>query len=113
MKAKSTRSSSRQLVAASHVRAQSRSGLNIKAYCRKVGIGASTFYYWCKRERERSAAKIPVPSSPSFVEVFPSPRSSARYRIEFRNGRVLEFPSGFQRDEVRLLLDAVEGQTAC
>lgn len=99
--------------AAKHLSAQPRSGLGVSAYCRRAGISVSSFYYWRQRERKRDRSARAAAEQPSFVELVHRPQVSACFRVELRNGTVVEVPSGFRGDELRELVGIVSESGRC
>jgi len=53
------------------VRERTESGLNIKAYCRQIGISTNTYHYWQKKLRESACEQLAVVQerSVAFAEV--------------------------------------------
>ena len=42
------------------MRERAESGLNIKAYCRQIGISTNTYHYWQKKLRESACEQLAV-----------------------------------------------------
>ena len=53
------------------MRERAESGLNIKAYCRQIGISTNTYHYWQKKLRESACEQLAVVQerSVSFAKV--------------------------------------------
>ena len=82
--------------------AHSRSGLSIRAFCRKAGIAPWSFYYWHRRARPHS-----LPAK-EFVELHldsnsPSAPASS-FRLDFR-GASLTLPNATLRQCLQILRD--------
>src|SRR5579885_2444934 len=97
---------------------QGRSGQSVAAFCRERGLSAPHFYWWKKRLREGTAARLVKVGRPAvasgFVEVKvaaaapePSAPSDARVEIRLSDGsRVVG--QGFDLEQVRVLVGVVE-----
>ena len=84
---------------------QMRSGESVAAFCRDRKLRASHFYWWKKRLRESTTARfveVQVVESPSNVP------GDSRIEVRLQNGRSLMVGRGFDPEQVRALLIAVE-----
>jgi hypothetical protein len=82
-----------------------RSGESVAAFCRDRKLRASHFYWWKKRLRESTTARFVE------VQVAESPANlpgESRIEVRLQNGRSLMVGRGFDPEQVRALLIAVE-----
>jgi hypothetical protein len=84
---------------------QMRSGTSVAAFCREQKLRASHFYWWKKRLRENTAARlveVQVAESPANVP------GDSRIEVRLQNGRSLLIGRGFDAQQLRALLAVVE-----
>jgi hypothetical protein len=84
---------------------QMRSEKSVAAFCREQKLRASHFYWWKKRLRENTAARlveVQVAESPANVA------GASRIEVRLQNGRSLMVGRGFDPEHVRGLLAVVE-----
>lgn len=96
-----------------HIRAWCGSGLSKTEYCRQNGLQRSTFYRWCREEREEEQ------STDGFIEIavdrFQQDKHegepahpSVEIEIVLPNGYRLNIGKGFDPDTVVDVLDLLE-----
>ena len=66
------------------------SGLSLSAYCRRAGIGYSTFYTWRKR---LNTVPINVPATQAVVPKKPTTHSPIKPKLIIANASTLSLPS--------------------
>ena len=83
------------------------SGQSQSAFARAHDLSPSSLSNWLRRPRRRRRSKASraalVP-----VQMIPPPCSSAPYEVQLANNRVVRVPPGFDTEELRRLLAAVE-----
>lgn len=86
--------------------AYQQSQLTQKEFVAQAGIGLSTLQFWL-----RKAALGKSPGSSPFVQIpnlLPVSPASATYRLQYPGGLILEIRSGFDPDELDLLLQSIQ-----
>ena len=96
-------------------------GLNIRAYCKEIGICENTYYYWQRRLRAAACEQLAAPaqtsiSKPSFTEIkveelpaLPTLAESvqtSQIHIEF-HGIQITFDSTYPTDKLAAVLRAL------
>ena len=87
------------------------SGLSIRAFCRQHHLATPSFYAWRRtlRERDRSAEQTAPPLTFLPIHVRDDDSSvSPPLELVFANGRCLRIPIGFDPEQLRAVLLAVE-----
>ena len=83
-----------------------RSGLTGRDFCARHSLSEPSFYAWrreiCQRDRERSAAK----RSPAFVPV--RVVGAEPLEVVVRGGRVVRVAAGFDAEQLRAVVAALE-----
>lgn len=92
---------------------QARSGLSVRAFCRREGLPESAWYAWRRTIRERDAAGGGQRSAarPAFVPLAVRPEgaaSDAQAVLELRGGRVLRLPAWMPPAQLAALVHAIE-----
>jgi transposase-like protein len=87
------------------------SDLSIRAFCRQHHLAIPSFYAWRRtlRERDRSAEQTPPSLTFLPIHVRDDDRPvSPPLELVFANGRCLRIPIGFDPEQLRAVLRAVE-----
>jgi hypothetical protein len=97
------------------VQRQERSGESIKAYCRRVGVTESAFYWWRRELSRRSvkhAVNEPAHKAARFLPVKVAGDNKADGGLELRlgTGCVLYLRSGFDRQALADVLAVLEAR---
>ena len=86
------------------LRDQVRSGLSAAAYCRRVRVPLSSFYFWRRKLRYGARAFAEV-------RVVPEPTGDGRaLEVRLPGGRCVVVRPGFDRQTLLDLLSALEGE---
>ena len=84
-----------------------RSGLTMRAFCRRESLSEPSFHAWRRELRRRDHEKTSVRSRPAFVPVRVS-ASSPFLELVLAAGRVLRVPPGFDGPTLREVVAALE-----
>ena len=94
------------------VREQEASGRSVKDFARARGLSAASLYWWRSelgRRRELPPAKRLELAAVTVVGEAPARRaSSGGFELELSNGRRVRVQPGFDADELRRLIAALE-----
>ncbi len=87
-----------------------RSGQSVRAFCRRQRLSEPSFYLWRRRLRQRELPHARDHAA-AFVQLTVAAAPPARPAIELvlAGGRVLRVPPGFDPEQLRQLLRALEG----
>lgn len=97
-----------------------RSGLSVRAFCRREGLPESAFYAWRRTIRQRDGGgnagdRTPTVAStvaPAFVPVMVQAKDAGRDAgamvMELRGGRVLRLPLSMPPAQVAAIVRAIE-----
>jgi transposase-like protein len=90
------------------VTAYRESGLSVRAFARQQGLSRSTLHRWvCEGRSQRSpdnqGTLLEVPN------LLTAPESQPTYRLQLGPELVLEVTSGFKVEELRVLLQLLQG----
>jgi transposase-like protein len=77
------------------------SGQSIRAFCKKRGIVAHTFYIWRRRLRANEPVQF------ALLETVANPASDCVLELVMTNGERLRIPNHVDATTLRLVLDAV------
>lgn len=83
------------------------SGLSRNEFADRHGLKRSTLVVWMRKERDRSES----PGGPELIEVTPGPPTlptAAAHRLHLPRGLVLEIGRGFDRAELRWLIELLQ-----
>jgi hypothetical protein len=88
------------------------SSVPLERFCRKHGISPWTFYYWKRRLGEKDTVyqnQYTPPTRPSFVpiSVTPAQEGSGFMEVQLREGIVIRFPGGFDKEIFRAIIETV------
>ena len=87
--------------------AQARSGLSVCDYADRIGVTATTLYWWRRRLGQRGGVRHPV----SLVEVAVAGTECSGEALVVRlsdGRRTIEVPRGFDGDDLRRLIAVLE-----
>jgi transposase-like protein len=100
------------------VRRWQRDGGDVRAYCRKVGVKESAFYWWrrrledCKPNAVKRAMASALPARPQFVPLQvvtdPAIGSGSAVEVVLGNGRIVRVRSGVDRRLLAEVLSVAE-----
>lgn len=76
------------------------SGLSVRAFCRKQGIGEHSFYIWRKRLADAEPVRFALVERESATE-----QKRERLELIFANGERLQIPAGVDAGSLRTVLD--------
>lgn len=89
-----------------------KSGLSIRAFCRREKVTEPAFYAWRREIHDRDQEPRPTPAFVPVVASDRSPETDARasegIRVELPGGRILHLPSTMAAQRVAELVRAVE-----
>jgi hypothetical protein len=91
---------------------QQRSGLNVRQWCECERVPETAFYFWRRTilQRDRDAAKTPIPA---FVPVtLATPGRESRIVIRLRGGRAMQLPSEMDVRRIAELVHEIENGSA-
>jgi transposase-like protein len=104
------------------VERQRKSGQSVREFATRNGFKPSTLSYWkwrlrqdekatpatARDSRSKRTSSAPQPLPPlSFIEVRATP-TAERFELEFRDGRRLRIPAGFEATALQRLLGVLE-----
>ncbi|MHC4252929.1 MAG: IS66 family insertion sequence element accessory protein TnpA [Planctomycetota bacterium] len=85
-----------------------RSGLGVRAFCRKRGVGEHSFYAWRRRLRDEGAASVAAKGRFLPVRVVSRGPAGAGIEIEFPTGHVVRAGSDVEADALARAFALVE-----
>jgi transposase-like protein len=80
---------------------QQQSGLSVKAFCQKQGVGDALFYSWRKRIAEERSTRFALVATNGTVA---SPPALQRLQLVLPSGERLEIPSSTDEATLRTVL---------
>lgn len=91
-----------------------RSGLSVRAFCRRHRLAESTFYAWRRtlQQGDRLAPDAQAPDPVTFLPVHvrhEPPEQQSPLELVLAGGRCLRIPPGFDPAALRALLAVLEG----
>jgi hypothetical protein len=97
-----------------HFKNQRQSRLSIRAYCKRSGISAWTFYNWRKFYKEPTISSQPArsPLPVSFSSLGPFSINQGLIDIRFPGGIIVTVHRGASRDELMPIITALAGGEA-
>ncbi len=112
--ANTQRDSARERSWRAAVARQAKSGLTVRAFCRREKLRETAFYFWRRTIEECDAMRC-VTAAPAFVPVVLSDRgmaSSTEIAIELRGGRTLRLSDSISPDRLAAIVLALEATEA-
>ena len=94
------------------VAGQSRSGLSVKAWCRKQGLSESSFYWWRRELARRTAQTGQAAFVPIRVTEEGPGRADQQIEIVLTDGRCVRVTGSVDRQALADVLDVLE-RRAC
>jgi len=85
-----------------------RSGLGVRAFCRKRGVGEHGFYAWRRRLRDEGSARAPARSGFLPVRVVSRGAPQGGIEIEFPTGHVVRAGADVEADALARAFVLVE-----
>jgi len=89
------------------------SGLNVRDFCRSERLSEPSFYSWRRTLAERDADAADAADAPAFVPLHVrAGLAPPVLELVLRSGHVLRVPHGFDPDQLRRVVAALEA-TSC